>query len=284
MELNNVQQTDFDAYVHAIFQSEGNILKDSARERLNVIGNTEQFRKSNQVVATQKAPQDALTVLNMRFDPVIATLTNWSAPDFVNIFEETDVNFNAGREVAEGVARAINRRQDQMYIDALDASATTNVVAHGGTGFDFNKFQKAIELLAANAASRGMIYCAFSAAAQRQALGQEKFTSQFYVNYKPIAGGQGSNACGLDGQQIQNVHFRLIPDNMLEGGLPIAGDIRTCFMWNRDALGFASSRLAKTDMQWQGLYECWLINARIKAGAVAVDDTGIVKIEIDETV
>lgn len=277
MELNGVQQTEFDAYVHAIFQSEGNLLMDCARERLGVIGTSEQFRVSNQVVATQKAPQDALTPLNMRFDPVTATLANWSAPDFVNIFEQTDVNFAAGREVAEGVARAVNRRKDQMYIDALDASATTNTIAAGGTGYTFTKFEQAIEFLADNNAGRGSIHCAISAAGQRQLLAEERITNQFYVNYKPIAG------TGLDGATIQNVKFTLI-GSMLEGGLPLTGTTRTCFMWNKEALGYAASNLQKTDMQWQGLYECWLINARIKAGAVAVDDTGIVKIDIDESV
>lgn len=278
MELNGVQQTEFDAYVHAVFQSGGDLLDGTFRERMGVIGTTEQFRVSNQVVATQKAPQDAITPLNMRFDPVNATLANWSAPDFVNIFEQTDVNFAVGREVAEGVAKAIMRRKDQIRLDALDASATTNTIANGGTGFTFAKFEQAIEFLADNAAGRGDIYCAISAAAQRQLLNEEKIASQFYVNYKPIAGS------GLDRQNVQNVNFVLIPGNMLEGGLPITGTIRTCFMWNKEALGFAQSNLQKTDMQWQGLYECWLINARVKAGAVAVDDTGIVKIDIDESV
>lgn len=276
MELNNVQQTEFDSYVHAIFQSGGNLLSGTARERLGVIGNQEQFRVSNQVIATQKAPQDALVPLNMRFDPVTATLANWSAPDFVNIFEQTDVNFAVGREVAEGVAKAVMRRKDQMIIDALDASATTNTIADNGTNFTFAKFEEAIKFLAENSAGRGDIYCAISAAAQQQLMSEEKITNQFYVNYKPIAGS------GLDGATVQNVKFILIP-NMTEGGLPIAGNIRTCFMWNKDAMGYAASDLQKTDMQWQGLYECWLINARIKAGAVAVDDTGIVKIDIDET-
>lgn len=277
MELNGVQQTSFDSYVHAIFQSGGDLLAGTSRDRLGVVGNTEQFRVSNQVIATQKAPQDALVPLNMRFDPVTATLANWSAPDFVNIFEQTDVNFAIGREVAEGVAKAVLRRKDQMKIDALDASATTNTIADGGTGFTFTKFEEAIAFLADNSAGRGDIYCAISAAGQRQLLNEEKIASQFYVNYKPIAG------TGLDRQSVQNVNFVLIPGNMLEGGLPKTGDIRTCFMWNKEALGYAASDLQRTDMQWQGLYECWLINARIKAGAVAVDDTGIVKIDIDET-
>lgn len=276
MELANVQQTEFDAYVKAKFQSDGDLMAGTCRARMGVIGDTEQFRVSNQVVATQKAPQDAITPLNMKFEPVSATLANWSAPDFVNIFEQTDVNFAVGREVAEGVARAIMRRNDQIKIDALDASATTNTIAAGGTGYTFVKFEEAIEYLAENSAGRGEIYSAISATAQRQLLNEEKIASQFYVNYKPIAG------TGLDKQQVQNVNFILIP-NMVEGGLPISGTIRTCFMWNKEAVGYAASNLQKTDMQWQGLYECWLINARIKAGAVAVDDLGIVKIDIDES-
>lgn len=277
MDIALVKQIEYDTYVHAKFQSTGGLLDGTFRERTGVIGNVEQFRKSSQVVATQKAPQAALTPLNMVFEPVLCTLSPWSAPDFVNIFEETDVNFAPAREIADGCVKAIKRRRDQMRIDALDASATANVIAAGGTGFTFTKFEQMIELLAENSAGRGMITCAISAAGQRQLMSEEKITNQFYVNYKPIAG------TGLDGATVQNVKFVLIP-NMLEGGLPITGTTRTCFAWNREAVGAAESDLQKTDMQWQGLYECWLINVRLKAGAVAVDDLGIVKIDIDESV
>lgn len=277
MDISLVKQIEYDAYVHAKFQSSGGLLDGTFRERTGVIGSVEQFRKSNQVVATQKAPQAALTPLNMVFEPVLCTLGPWSAPDFVNIFEETDINFAPAREIADGVVKAIKRRRDQMRIDALDASATTNVIANGGTGFTFAKFEQAIFFLAKNSAGRGQITCAISAKGQQQLMAEEKMTNQFYVNYKPIAGS------GLDGAVVQNVKFVLIPD-MLEGGLPLAGNIRTCFMWNWEAVGHAEANLQKTDMQWQGLYECWLINARIKANAVAVDDLGIVKIDIDESV
>ena len=276
MDISLVKQIEYDSYVHAKFQSMGGLLDGTFRERTGVIGNVEQFRKSSQIVATQKAPQAALTPLNMVFEPVLATLAPWSAPDFVNIFEETDINFAPAREIADGCVKAVKRRKDQIRIDALDASATTNTIADGGTGFTFAKFEEMIQLLAENSAGRGRITCAISAAAQRQLMSEEKITNQFYVNYKPIAGS------GLDGATVQNVNFVVIP-NMLEGGLPLAGDIRTCFAWNWEAVGHAESDLQKTDMQWQGLYECWLINCRIKAGAVAVDDLGIVKIDIDET-
>ncbi|CAB4240901.1 hypothetical protein UFOVP23_35 [uncultured Caudovirales phage] len=277
MDITAVKQIEYDAYVHAVFQSTGGLLDNTFRERMGVIGNTEQFRVSSQVVATQKAPQAALTPLNMVFTPVLATLAPWSAPDFVNIFEETDINFAPAREVADGCVKAIKRRRDQIRIDALDASATANTIANGGTGFTYVKFEQAIFFLAENSAGRGQVTLAISAAGQRQLMAEEQITNQFYVNYKPIAGS------GLDGATIQNVKIILIP-NMLEGGLPIAGNIRTCFMWNWEAVGAAESELQRTDMQWQGLYECWLINCRIKAGAVAVDNTGIVKIDIDETV
>lgn len=277
MDITLVKQIEYDAYVHAAFQSMGGLLDGTFRERTGVIGNVEQFRVSSQIVATQKAPQAQLTPLNMVFSPVLATLAPWSAPDFVNIFEETDINFAPAREIADGCVKAIKRRRDQIRIDALDASATTNVIADGGTGFTFVKFEQMIQFLAENSASRGMVTCAISAAGQRQLMGEVQITNQFYVNYKPIAGS------GLDGATIQNVKFVVIP-NMLEGGLPLAGNIRTCFAWNWEAVGHAESDLQRTDMQWQGLYECWLINCRIKAGAVAVDDTGIVKINIDESV
>lgn len=277
MDITAVKQIEYDAYVHAKFQSMGGLLDGTFRERTGVVGNVEQFRKSNQVVATQKAPQAALTPLNMLFEPVLATLSPWSAPDFVNIFQETDVNFAPAREIADGLVKAIKRRRDQIRIDALDASATANVIVDGGTGFTFVKFEQMIQFLAENSAGRGMVTLAISAAGQRQLMAEQQITNQFYVNYKPIAGS------GLDGATIQNVKIVVIP-NMLEGGLPIAGNIRTCFAWNYEAVGHAESDLQKTDMQWQGLYECWLINCRIKAGAVSVDDLGIVKIDIDESV
>ena len=277
MDISLVRQIEYDSYVHAKFQSMGGLLDGTFRERLGCVGDTEQFRKSSQVIATQKAPQAALTPLNMIFEPVLATLSPWSAPDFVNIFEQTDVNFAPAREIADGLVMAIKRRRDQMRIDALDASATANTIANGGTGFTFAKFEEMIQMLAENSAGRGTVTCALSAVGARQLISEEKMANQFYVNYKPIAGS------GLDGATVQNVKLIVIP-TMIEGGLPIAGNIRTCFAWNWSAVGHAEANLQKTDMQWQGLYECWLINARIKAGAVAVDDLGIVKIDIDESV
>jgi hypothetical protein len=81
-------------------------------------------------LANQKASQADVTPMDISHARQTATLQNWNAPEYTDIFDQAEVNFD--EELAQTIAKAIGRREDQLIIDTL-AGTTTG----GGAGFSF---------------------------------------------------------------------------------------------------------------------------------------------------
>lgn len=274
--LSDVQIAEFDSLVHAAYQAEGFYLRGKMRSRSSVEGATYQFPIINQGQATQKAIQDDVTPMNISYDKRIVTLQDWNAPEYSDIFSQALVNFDEKRELAQTCGRAIGRRNDQICIDALSASATVNVIADGGVGFTFDKLRDVKRMLRKNNATRGQLYLAINASAESDLMAQDKFSNIFYVDNKVIPEGS------LDGFRLFGMNIIVFGD-MVEGGIPVSAGINTCFAWNMDALGFAEGIALKTYIDWVPVKTSWLVNSVFRAGAIAIDDRGIVKVSSVET-
>lgn len=275
VQLSNVFITQFEADVHQVFQSEGFQLKEAVRYKGNVVGATVQFPVMGKGLANQKPYQSDVTPMNVAYTPVTVNLENWVAPEYTDIFAQQKINWDDRYELVKCSGMAIGRRCDQMIIDALTASGTTLNIPDGGLGFTYAKFLSAFALLRANAATRN-VYCAINAVAESQLMTEAQLTQSFYIDRKPLT---------VDGFQlmtIMGVTFIVIPDND-EGGLPVVGDVATCFMWARDAMGIGVGIDKRTEINYIPEKTSWLVNSLFAANAVAVDPTGIVEVEIDIT-
>ena len=69
----------------------------------------------------------------------------------------------------------------------------------------------------------------------------------------------------------------------VEGGLPGATNASQAFMWHKAAIGIAIGIDMKTTIDWVAQKTSWLANGMYKAGAVAREPQGIVRIVYDET-
>jgi hypothetical protein len=69
-----------------------------------------------------------------------------------------------------------------------------------------------------------------------------------------------------------------------EGGLPGAASGRVAFAYQKSAIGLAIGLDMKTTIDWVAQKTSWLANGIFKAGAVAREPQGIVKIQYDEGV
>lgn len=274
--LPNVYVKEFDNDVHQVFQSKGFQFKPFIRMKNNVVGSTVQFPVMGKGLATQKAIQDDVTPMDVNYDPVTCTLEQWVAPEYTDIFSQASINWDDRMELVECTGMAIGRRCDQIVIDALDASGTANNIPDGGTGFTFAKFREAFAMLRKNAATQD-ICCAISADQEKQLLNEERLTNTFFIQRKPLA----SN--GFEMMTIMGVTFIVIPDN-LEGGLPLTGNVRTAFMFAKQSTGMGVAIDHRTEINYIAQKTSWLVNGIYYAGAVAIDPTGIVEIESDETV
>ena len=275
VNLPNVAVTEFESDVHAAFQSGGFKSKGAVRLRNNVVGATLQFPVSGEGIAQQKAIQADVVPMNVNYTPVTLTLQDWHASDYSDIFAQAEVNFDERMELVKTSAMSIGRRMDQMVIDAINGSAGTTIV-NGGTNFTYAKVRQAIGDLHANNAGDNGIYCMTSAEGEEQLLDEDKLTSSDFVNSRVIDNG------GLAGLKLGGVNWIVI-GNMTEGGLPKAGNIRECYMWDKMAVGMGIGIDFRTEINYVPEKLSWLVSSLFKANSVVIDAPGVVQIDIDET-
>ena len=265
----------FDAEVKQAYQS-SRALAGLTRERTNVEGNQVKFPKIGKGTATVRVPQTDVTPLNVTYSQVTATMSDYIAAEYSDIFSQQKVNFDERRELVQVVGNAIGRRMDQLVIDALNASSTSLTVATtiGGAGTNMNieKLIEAKKLLDANnvpSEGRCMIIHANNLAGM---LGETEITSADFATVKALVSGEVDTFMGFK--------FVTLGDRD-EGGLPIPST-RTCFAFHKDAMGMGIGMNQKSEINYVPEKTSFLVSSMFSAGAVAIDDEGIVKISCTE--
>jgi len=239
-------------------------------------------------LANQKATQADVTPMDISHGRQTATLENWNAPEYTDIFDQAEVNFDEKQELAKTIAKALARREDQIIIDAMAAGTySTTPGTDADTGFDIAAGAAALTVAKLrSAAMSGLtdrnvddedrtLIC--TAAGVEQLLGDPEVTSSDFNVLKALVSGtlqdttyMGFNIC-IIGQRV-------------EGGLPGTANDRKAFAYHKQALGYAVGIDMKTTIDWVAQKTSWLANGMLKAGAVVRENAGIVRIGYDETV
>jgi hypothetical protein len=276
--LSNAFVTLFDAEVKQAYQAKAQLV-GAVRQRRGVEGSTAKFPKAGKGVATLRVPQTDVTPLNVDFSQVTATMEDWNAAEYSDIFMQQKVNFDERQELVQVVANAIGRRQDQLILDALNATSGVGTVLTSVGGADTNLNLE--KLLAAKKemdknnvppTDRHMIIHANNLSAL---LGETEVTSSDFASVKALVNGEINTFLGFT--------FHVLGDRA-EGGLPLAaGDVRTCWAFHKDAVGYAEGMGPKTEINYVPEKTSFLVNAMFSAGAVGIDAEGIVKVSADET-
>ena len=126
--ISNAFVQMFDAEVKQAYQG-ARALAGLTRERTNVEGNQVKFPKIGKGTARVRVPQREVTPLNVSYSQVTASMSDYIAAEYSDIFSQQKVNFDERRELVEVVSGAIGRRMDQLVLDALNASSTSLTVA-----------------------------------------------------------------------------------------------------------------------------------------------------------
>ena len=265
----------FDAEVKQAYQA-SRALAGLTRERANVEGNQVKFPKIGKGTATVRVPQTDVTPLNVTYSQVTATMSDYIAAEYSDIFSQQKVNFDERRELVQVVGNAIGRRMDQLTIDALSSSGTSLTVATsiGGAGTNMNieKLIEAKKLLdAGNVPMEGrcMLIHANTLAGL---LGETQVTSADFASVKALVQGDIDTFMGFK--------FVTLGDRD-EGGLPLPST-RTCFAFHRDAVGVGIGMNQKSEINYVPEKTSFLVSSMFSAGAVAIDAEGIVAISCTE--
>lgn len=277
ISLTAVQQTEFDELVKMEYRSRGFLLRDTIRMKSDVIGAVAQFRKVGQVIAQPTAYQNTIAIQDPGFTGSTATLVKYAAGTAVDEIQDLTVNFDSKRELAMVVAAAVGRRSDQIIINALTNSGTSNTISAGSDNMSYAKLRNIVQYFEDLAVPPEERFLAMSANNLRALLSDDQMISNRYTdNYAVVRG-------TLNESNVMGMNIRIIP-SMTEGGLPISGNIRTCFAWHKMSTGMAVGQDMRVEINYLPRETSWFVNGLFFAGATAIDTRGIVAISCDESV
>ena len=272
--LSSVAVTEFDSMVKHAYQG-SSLLRPAVTVRNNVVGDTYKFRNMGKGLANQKSTSDLVTPMDVSHSFATATLSNWNAPEYTDMFDAAEVNFDEKQELANTIANSLGRRCDQLVIDAMDAETTyAATVVEGGTNLTTAKVIDAQVALRRQGVPNSELFAVVNAGGLDGLLNQEEVTSSDYANVKALVNGDVDTFGGFK--------FIVVEDRD-EGGLTVASDIVDSYFFHRSAVGLAIGIDMKTSVDWIADRTSWLCNGALKAGAVSRDGLGIVKVQYDET-
>lgn len=278
VQISNAFVTLFDSEVKQAYQGQ-RLLTGVTRERTNVEGSTVKFPKIGKGTATIRVPQTDVTPLNVSYSQVTATMEDYIAAEYSDIFNQQKVNFNERQELVQVVSGAIGRRMDQVILDALAAGSTSNTVSNdiGGTDSNLNvaKLREAKRLLDQDNVPMDGRTILVHANSLTALLGETEVTSSDFNSVRALVTGELNTFLG----------FRFITfGDRDEGGLPIDGsNDRTLYAFHRDAVGMAIGMNMSTRVDYIAEKTSFLVASMFSAGSVLIDGEGLVKLTCRES-
>lgn len=242
--LTNAAVIDFDSEVKHAYQGMGN-LRNCVTIRTGVVGESYKFTRMGAGIANQKASQADVTPMDIEHARQTAVLENWNAPEYTDIFDQAEVNFDEKAELAQTIAKALSRREDQLIIDAMnsvtyvaaDPTIDQGTEITAGGAFSVANLRAASAALSDLGVPESDRYIAYTAADRESLLGEEETTSSDYNTVKALVQGELDTFVGFK--------FKLI-ETRQEGGLPT----NTVFAWHKASVGYAVGIDMKTTVDW----------------------------------
>lgn len=278
--INNSAVTLFDTQVKKVYQ-EGYSLRGLVREKSVANAQTIQFPVMGKAVAKQKAIHSDVIPSDVSHDPVTATMQDWHAAEYTDLFKRKQVNFDEVTELGDILKNACGRRMDKILIDAIVAASGTGTVSNdiGGTDTDMN-YEKFVEAMGAlddaGVPEDGRTFV-MNHRAYRALLSDDKFINSDYGQMRLDVSSQGNKKPFL-AFDIVTIADRVETDGSVVG-LPVDGsNDRTLLAFHRDAVGLGINMEIQSEVNYIPNKLAYLSAVMFSCGAVAIDPTGIVKI------
>ena len=279
LNLSSVAVEQFDTEVKHAYQGMSK-LRGTITTRNGVTGDSYDFRKMGKGMAQERtAPSADAVPMNIDHSTQIAILSDWDAPEYTDIFNDAEVNFDEVQELGTTIASALGRRADQLCIDAMKSgtySATPaagegGLVAEAGTGIlTVAKLTAAKFFLDDKEVPEEDRYCLINAKGLNQLLEDPEITSADYNTVQTLVRGEVDTYLGMKFITI---------GTRAEGGLTVTANIADAFIWHKPAIGQAVGIDVTTRVDWSVDKDSWKSTGYLKAGAVLRDNEGLVKVQ-----
>jgi hypothetical protein len=191
-------------------------------------------------------------------------------------FTQKEVNVSEISNFAEKHQQAIMRRQDQLILDALFNSSTTNIIAAGSAQLTVQKIAEAgafarIE----NWDENDGWHIAIHANEWQYLVRQTQVASSDYNDMKPLTTGMIDTYLGFK--------FHVFGE-LSTGGLNLTSTTRTCFAWNAKKVGLVYNLSPEVHV-FPMVSDMYVDTVSVmQVGSQILEDAGVIKILVDESV
>jgi hypothetical protein len=286
INLSPVAQQEFDNEVTHAYQGM-QTLRSCVTLRTGVVGDAYKFRRMGSGVANQKPTQADVTPMNIGHDLITCTLQNWVAPEYTDIFDQAEVNFDEKMELARSIGHALGRRDDQMILDAIAytqandsgsdgvaSSEATNESYYSDIGADFGldtllearRYFDTIEIT-----PDVPITCVAHPLDYENLIAEEKTGRMDYNTVRTLV-----ETPGMINNGFLGFNYKKIGTRAGEGGIVATGDTdRWVYFFAQNAIGMAVGLDIRTEINYVPEKTSWLCNGIFKANAVTKMNRGI---------
>lgn len=268
--LSTVAKTEFDSEVKHAYQGM-KTLRDCVKVRNNVVGDKYDFRVMGKGVATTRVGASADVVpMNITHGLKQATLVDYEAPEYTDVYNQQTVNFDEVRELATTIAGAMGRRDDQCIMDAL-ATTTTPAVGNGAAALNLAAITAAAMALNKVEAPAEDRYMLITEKGLNDLLNDATITNADYNTVRLLMAGTIDTFMGFK--------FKIIGTGRAEGGLPYVTTVQKGFAFHKSSIGMAVGIDMKTKVDYVAHKASWLSMGMWKAGAVCIDIQGVIPVQ-----
>lgn len=270
VSLSSVAAEQFDSEVKHAYQGSMK-LRECVKFRGGVVGDKYDFRLMGKGEATQRTgPSSDVVPMDISHSLPQAVLTGYEAPEYTDIYNQAEVNFDEVRELAETIAKAMGRRDDQSIIDAMDTGKGSTVGA-GTQALDLATITAASKALNAVEAPMEDRYMVIHEGGLNQLLNDSTITSQDYNSVRLLMAGEIDSFMGFK--------FKVIGSGRSEGGLPLTTTVRSGFAFHKGGIGHAVSIDMQTRVDYVAHKSSWLSVGSWQAGSVVIDPEGVIEVK-----
>lgn len=278
--LSTAAVKKFEKEAQQSFQENGSSLRAQVTTRDAKGAKSVQFQVYGEVIA------NARTAVHTNIpaqDPSItiptATVTDYTVGIYTDIFLNNQIGWDGRQSAVTGIVSAMNRRLDEIVIEALD-SASGKTVASGSDNLNVGHFAESARLLgsAVPDMDRNMLCHDDGYYHFLQESDVKTIDSNFH---KPLTDGKLPNFFGFNIHKMGDRDSVVVGD--AAGGLALSGSDRTNYAWQKQSIGLAMNMEPKVTIDWVPEKQAHFVVGKLSAGSVLLQDDGVVTITTDES-
>lgn len=263
----------YDVETHLAYQQKGSKFRNRVRVKEGVMASTYDFRKVGRGAATQKPQNGNIVPMNPTHSVVTATLGDWYAPEYVDLFDEQKMGPGSDerKTLVDTGVNALGRKTDELIVTKLATS--TNIITGFNTAvFDINGVLAAIQaFLGVDAFEmEGQISMALGTYQWLKFLNLPEVKSSDYSNEKSLTKSVGASRMFMG---IDFFHY---------SGLPVASGVTTNILFDKRAVGWAEGAAISTEMNYIPEKVSTLVNSKFSGGAALIDSEGVALLPIKD--